>query len=287
MKHPIVNGKFQYFIEKYSLFQLIIWYLLFTILFSLTVSFFWNVFTYSVGVDFFKPLLLKLWYSFVFLYGYQPELSQKVEGLRYMSTILSVSALIFPTILLGTIVFKIFMPKNNRVVFKETAVMHSKNKDPFIGVYCYLGSKLNFINWDFKAYIRIYLKNKKEEFPLRTYPIKVIDENFPLPYSLLPTQIRMPFYSEEDKIEDETIPVFEISDQQFVLKGIGNDVFSEQIDEFELIIVTSAQIPKLDTEFVETMCYHSSQILFDHCYKIKTTFDLKNKKGTVHNWDAF
>lgn len=290
MKHPIVTDRIQTFIAKNGFLRLLFLYLLFTLIFSVIIALIWD--WLSLQSFDMEAHIYRVWYSFVFLYGYQPNLEVGFEdGSKLIAVLLSVGSVILPTVLLGAFVFKILLPKKARVIFRDRAtVFIDENRGSFIAIHCYLGSRLHYVDWVFKAYLRAYVENKKTEFPLKTYPINLVKTDVPLPYTLMPTRILIPFTTNSKDSSPDHNPgiVLEQVGDHYQLVRVGYEDLSQyEIVDYEIIVLTSGKMPELGTDFIESKTYHASDIDFSEQFEIETTFDMRNEKGTVRGWDRF
>lgn len=290
MKHPLITDKLQIFIAKTGFVYLTLLYILITVVFGTLVSACWCFF--SSGYFDGNAFLYRFWYSFVFLYGYQPELKPGYEaGMMLTTVFLSIGSVIFPTILLGTIVFKALLPRRRRVIFRNTANIYRRESGGhFIAIHCYLGSRLYYIDWYFKAYIRVYFDDRTERFPLRSYPINLEESHVPLPYTLMPTRILIPIAieGEESQVYPGNNLTFRRNENGFKLLKIGEvDLSNRENIDFEFIILTSGKMPELGMDFMETKTFHHSDINFSEEFEIETTFDMKSRKGSVSDWKKF
>ncbi|WP_439484367.1 hypothetical protein [Cyclobacterium plantarum] len=289
MKHPIERDRIQRFVAKNKLSHLIILYIAFTFLCSFISSIIWH-FIFQDYVS--GNLIFKMWYSFVYLYGYQPNIGDLTNSHKIISIFLSVCSIVLPTLLLGTVVFKILLPRKKRVVFRNKANLHIDNdNNHFIAIHSYLGSQLNFVNWKFVAYLRIDIDINKSNFPLRTYAIQITEEILAIPYTLTPTRILIPIkvieQGSQNPKDKEQIVFSKKGTKYGLVEVFGNDVPSENKFDYEILIITSSQMPELSMNFTESKIYHSSDIDFSEDFKIKTVFDAKTNQVYVPDWSDF
>jgi hypothetical protein len=311
-KKPNENNKVQSWVAKIKFKYLLVLYLLGTLLIAVFFGLLW--FLLSPDQTAFSDLGHLIWKSFTFLYGYQPETNWPITWAdRWMTGSLSLIGFLGPSLLLGTIVFKLFIPTKGRVIFRDQVSHYEDaNKVSHLAVHCYLSSRINFVDWKFRAFIRIEIESKSTRFPLRSYEVMVRDEYIPDPFEICPTRILIPYelidetnteqvdgvsnsekicslYKQQSEINPNSIPVFKKDEhgENRLARVYSVVVEPEDRVDWQLIILTSAYMPQLGMGMVETKKYHSSMIRFDETLEIRTDFDQKANKVRSVEWNKF
>lgn len=291
-KHPIIRDQFRTFLAHRNVITLVLLYIVITALFSLFVAVMWTIGA-RANSSFVDEIAWKLWYSFVFIYGYQPELpSMYSEGSQLVSVPLSVASIAFPTLLLGAVVFKILLPNEKIVIFRNKLSLTNNGSQGLLHINFYIGSNLRFINLDTKIYARTFTRHLRYEFPLRTHILETEGTALiPLPYSLVPTRVNLPILVNADEIDSDDIHaqmIFTNTDKLRLVKVNDMEIIGEDGDECELIIVVTGTIPELDSDFVEFHRYLiPDDVNYPDTFEIMTEFDLKNERSTTKGWDKF
>lgn len=289
--HPVIYDRFRTFLAHKNIFTLVSLYIAITIIFSLLVATLWTLVQPNTSNA--DEFIWKLWYSFVFLYGYQAELSPTyLSGSEVFAVPLSIGSVAFPTLLLGTVVFKILMPKRQIVVFRSKLNLEQSNEVYTLQSIFYIASRLRIINLEIVAYARVLAKRLRHEFPLRTYDLIMQDYPvIPLPYALVPTRVNIPVLVNTDAIDTDQSGaqmIFTVTDKVKLRKVKDLDCITEDGDQCELIFVVKGTFPDLGTDFIETYRYIiPNDINFEEMVDIKTDFDLINQRSLTHGWKNF
>ena len=298
MSHPINRDLFRTFLSKRSLLTLIVIYILITLVCSGVIATIWTI-TSTTTPSIADEFVWKLWYSFVFLYGYQPNLLDiYTEGSHIVAVFLSVLSVLLPSLLLGTVVFKIFIPDKQIAIFREKLTIakispEAEDDKYFLHIYYYIASKLRLTDLNVDAHVRVLFKDESLRFRLWTFPLdNPIGSKIPLPYSYIPTRVSIPVAVNDDINTDDhpsQMLFIKTEDNQLSIRRV-KDREINQYDECELILVLSATIPHLDNDLIEYHRYSiPSQINFGEYLKFEVEYGDVNEKPRIvpEKWDDF
>jgi hypothetical protein len=289
-RHPFVRDRIREFLAHRSIVSLIFFYIFVTAMLGLCIALLWAINTTSIPIDFWEELLYKWWYSFVFIYGYQPEvLDPYTIGASWVSIPLSIASVILPALLLGAFVFKIFIPRQNLIVYRDKISLSEIQGKYYLLAHCYIATNLKIINLKFDCYARTLVRRNLKNIPLRTWPLETESPMTPMPFPMVPTRIQIPVMLNADADDQNNTIHFEYENDVLSIRKAGQvEIYADQDDSCELIIIATGEIPDLAMELNETYVYRLPEdINFNEVYDIETGFDLKKKRVIVPDWSKF
>jgi hypothetical protein len=254
-KHPIVRDRLRTYLAQRSLIALVCQYILLTGLISLLIAVAWLFPIHAASSA--QEFLWKWWYAFVFIYGYQPAPPDEFLGASYvLTTILSVLSVVLPTLILGAVIFKIFVPHQKLLIYRNHLALVRDNEGDYLYIYFYIASQLRFVNLDIAVYARTLLKRFTHQFPLHTYRVDTEYSYISLPYSLVPSRIVVPVTIKQGGRSEHTSGdrqlVFNYQDGRLQIEKVCDvDIIPQDGDQVELDLIISADIPDLNIKFGE------------------------------------
>ena len=193
MSHPHRHDRLRDFLARHRLSALIGIYILITAAVGAGLgALWWAVNASRHGFD---PRVLAdaAWYCFVYLYGLQPAvLPVLATGAWVVNTVLAVSALILPAIFLGAVVFKIFVPSRALIIARPKLDVITRAGRHYLQTTFYIATPLRVHNLSVRAVLRIYHAARAHDFPMRTEEMEIVDGDFPLPFTGVPSRSLVP-----------------------------------------------------------------------------------------------
>ncbi|MGA7801357.1 MAG: hypothetical protein WCC36_11160 [Gammaproteobacteria bacterium] len=193
MSHPYRHDRLRTLLARHRLSTLIAGYIAFTAAAAGILGLLW--WAINGPRHGFSPAVLgeAAWHCFAFLYGLQSEVIPALAtGSRLVDTVLAVSGLILPAILLGAVVFKIFVPSRALIIARpKLDVIACEGRD-YLQVTFYIATPLRVHSLSVHAVLRVYQAARQHDFPMRTGEMEIMDGTFPLPFSSVPSRTLVP-----------------------------------------------------------------------------------------------
>lgn len=231
-------------------------------------------------LEFFYAIIIELMGE-----DYEWELSS--SRFRVVYLLISLLGLSFPTLLLGTIVFKIFVLHKDNLVFRDKVELGKcLNGENCLNIYFYICTSLRVINLNFRVFLITYEKDKESgldgELPMNTHEIDIVQSYFPLPYAEVPSVIKVPLPQKRDSININYV-------ESSIVVGTNKNisVLDEQRNMCMLAIVGSGEVPDLQTEFREVVQYELPNDLALNLQPLRTVYIKEKNRFKTENWEDF
>ncbi|HKJ07514.1 MAG TPA: hypothetical protein VKA76_00345 [Gammaproteobacteria bacterium] len=296
MTHPQRHDRLRTLLARHRLSTLIAGYIAFTaVVAGLLGLLWWGVNSSRHG---FSPAVLweAAWHCFAFLYGLQSDtIPALATGARAIDTVLAVSGLILPAILLGAVVFKIFVPSRALIIARpKLDVVRCEDRD-FLQVTFYIATPLRVHNLSVRAVLRVYHAARRHDFPMRTGAMETVDGDFPLPFSGVPSRTLVPIavLGPDQALDDAHLNSGELVLRREasgfrVLAARGEALDTGAGDLCHLFLLFNGDIPAVQAGLEEFVRYRIPADVEHRAMKpLETPFLPEPYRFETRNWEDF
>ncbi|MDT8405556.1 hypothetical protein [Sulfuriflexus sp.] len=255
------------------------------------------IFLFATESDYrFHDFLFIFWQE---LLGNGPGLESEEKILFVTGKVISaVLALILPTVLLGSVVYKFFVLQKDNIIFRNKCEICRVNGQDYINVGFYISSALKFHDLSFNAFVRTYETAREDgkpgQYPMNTFPIEMPENmTFQLPYNFVPSNISIPVsvVNGAGDHENETSAIVlqkKATAYELLRAGEATTLDMEKGDFCELFIVASAEVPELQSSIKEIKCYSiPADIAVEGLARMRTRLEKQQGRFVTENWTDF
>jgi hypothetical protein len=263
-KHPIHTEHTRKFIAQHSFTQLIIYYIFINIVASLFFSILMLGTTDFNFIDIYKYNLFEILGQDTSII----EISHNSYNIIF-NFIIRFLSILFPTVLLGLIVYKLFMIPNIFVFRDKISFFKNDRAENTLVIRFYNGTKLLLSPVNVEIYARVKKYRQTGEPHLENH--KIFTKTWPISFPKVPFSIYLPCiqYDKEKRI--------------FLVKYMNEEIEINQ--ETVLFIMINGNISKLDKNFNEEHFITLKNISFNQFTDIHVDYD--KPPSTWMGWNSF
>ncbi len=296
MRHPLRRDQFRSAIARNSIWTLLIWYVVATTALAVAIALAWGV---SSGFPFASigDRITVVWLA---IYGMDGPL-ESLHGHTAPNPILISSAflsVVAPATFLGALVFKIFVPSRDIVIFRDKLEIVPFEGGHALLLEFYIASRLSVRNMQLRAFVRTYERGKEEgrdgDYPMKTLELDVRHGHLPLPFSRTPSSSFLPvtLIGASDPVppvESRGLVIRRTENGPPAIVAVGRAEPNQSCGDFcDLFLIVTGEIPAVQAELNEFERFRLPDcIAHKPLVRARARFDVKRYKFVTENWKDY